>query len=146
MTLEQLKDAIRTISLSHIDISDFDYGEDALVSTTDKRKPYVFLELPYSINLLASKDNGLKSIQFAVLVLIAGTEDDVRNDHAAISRAEQIGDAIMHRIENTITGFRVNDINGISLREFSDDNLSGFRYDVSGWLSRLCNPDNYFSA
>jgi hypothetical protein len=140
MTLEQLKDSIRTISLSHISISDFDYGEDALIGTTDKVKPYIYLELPYQITYSANHQN--KTIQFALLVLLPSINDDnVVTDHESISNAERIGDAIITKIQEDIKEFRLTGINGVSLREFSDDNLNGFRFDVQGLMTRICEVE-----
>ena len=51
MTLEEIKQAIEAISLSHKRIASFDYGEDYLLATgkgTDY--PLVFLEIPYNAN------------------------------------------------------------------------------------------------
>lgn len=50
MNLEQIKDKIETVSLSHKQIVDFDYGETFLLATgKGSDYPLAFLELPYFI-------------------------------------------------------------------------------------------------
>jgi hypothetical protein len=144
MTLEELRHTIKNISLSHKEIRDFDYGEDFLLATgKGKDYPLVFLELPYSINY--ESDNRFKTLSFALNVLMTPTDDDIKDDHENISEAEQICDAIITRFQDEVKqfGFIINNVNGISLREYSDDNVSGFRLEIQGRVFRSYCNKNY---
>lgn len=144
MTLEDLKDKIKSISLAHKKINDFDYGEDYLLATGKGNDyPLAFLEMPYLINY--EPDNRFKTLQFSLLILMPPTNDDIINDHQNISDAEQIADAIITRFKNEAAsiGFIIDTVDGTSLREFSDDNVSGFRLGITGKFFRAYCNNNY---
>lgn len=145
MTLELLKNRIRHISISHKQITDFDYGEDFLLATGKGRDyPLVFLEIPYNLSY-EIPSNRFKSLQFALLVLMKPTNDAVDEDHVLISKSETIGDAIVTRFQKEAAqiGFIIDSVNGISLREFSDDNVQGFRFEITGRFFREYCSNNY---
>lgn len=144
MNLEQLKDTIKSVCQSHKRIVGFDYGEDYLVSVKNNNYPMSFLEIPYSV-VYDSADKRFKSFQFALLILMQPNNDNVIEDHENISDAETIGDAIMSKLKDILKsqGTIVDSVNGFSLREFSDDNVSGMRYDVQVRTFREFCDKNY---
>jgi hypothetical protein len=136
MSLEDLKDKVKCISLSHKYVESFYVGEDALIHLPIKVSyPSVFLEIPYSIPYTA--DRRFKEVNFALLVLDKGKQDDVEGDHKKISDCEQIGDAILAMLQGSLNNdVSFNNINGLSLREFSDNNLSGIRFEITARMKR----------
>jgi hypothetical protein len=71
------------------------------------------------------------------LVLLKGGQDDIVGDHMKISNAELIADAIIAKLQFSFNNDVVlRNINGISLREFSDNNLSGVRFDITATMKR----------
>lgn len=142
MNLEQIKDKIQTISLSHKQIVDFDYGEDFLLATgKGSDYPLAFLEIPYSINYQLD-NNRFKTFSFALLILMNPAVDDLQDDHSSISEAETIADSIITTIQTEFRtmGILLDTVNGISLREFSDDSVSGVRFDITIKVFRsYCN-------
>jgi hypothetical protein len=148
MTLEQIKDSIKRIALEHRQINDFDYGEDFLLATGKGNDyPMAFLEIPYNVTYDLSR-NKYKTVQFALLVLFPPSNDAVKEDHTCISNAEQIGDAIITRMQDEflLLGFLIDSVNGLSLREFSDDSVSGFRFEISGKIMRSFCQNNYLRS
>lgn len=144
MTLEEVKDIFEQTSLRHVDIKSFGFGEDSDIGVANATEfPSTFLEIPYNINY---NDYRSKSIQFSFLVLLKGEQDDVKGDHYLISAAEQIGEAILTKVSTERKNLIFESINGLSVREFSDDSVAGFRYDFTIKLFRnYCNdlPSSY---
>ncbi|GHM98852.1 hypothetical protein WSM22_03420 [Cytophagales bacterium WSM2-2] len=145
MTLQHFKNEIEKICLSNRNIQSFDYGEDYQLATgKGKKYPLAFLELPYNIDYSFDQDN-LKTVQFALLILFTtkGKGDDVKGDHMLISQAESIGDNVTQIIYKTVKGFKIDSVNGLSLREFSDDNATGVRLEIKGQMKRDCNLGDF---
>lgn len=131
MTLEQIKDAINSVSLSHKSIKEFYVGNRFDVGTYPSAKyPVAFLEIPY--NIAYSDDRKFKTYNFAFLVLLRKDVEDIVDSHKAISKAENIGDAILSKLQNDYAQqFRINGINALSLDNFSDDDVAGVRYQLT---------------
>lgn len=144
MTLEELKDKIKLISLAHKSINGFDYGEDFLLARGAATYPMVFVEIPYNLSYQIANGR-FKTFQFALLVLMPSQVDNLTTDHQGISQAETIGDAIITRLINDLKplGVSIDNISGLSLREFSDDNVNGFRFDVTAKTFRSYCNNNY---
>lgn len=136
MTLNDIKNAFNQVSLQHIDIKEFYVGDSFNVAVSPKTKyPIVFLEIPYNI---AYNDNRrLKSYSFALLVLLKVKQDSIEESHNAISAAEDIGDAILSKIQNDYKSqFIISGINALSLDQFSDDYLAGVRFELTVSVNR----------
>ena len=142
MTLEQIKDIFKTTSLAHVDIKEFNYGETFdLPNGGNNEYPFAFLELPY---LQTYDKNKTKSINFALNILIKTDPDNREQDHQAISDADVICDAIISRIQNENKELFFESITALSLREFSDDDVAGQRFEFLIKTGRsYCNPDSY---
>lgn len=136
MTLDQIKNVFNTISLQHVDIKEFYIGDSFSVAVSPKTKyPIVFLEIPYSINY--SDNRRTKNYQFALLVLFKVKQDDIEQSHKAISAAEDIGDAIISKIQNDYKqDFLITGVNGLSVDQFSDDYLAGVRFELTVTVNR----------
>jgi hypothetical protein len=142
MTLQNVSDSLRDISIQHNTIVDFSSGEDFLVAIGDKNYPMGFLELPYSITY--DTDPRFKSISFAYLVLMQSEQDDIEGDLIAISRAEAIGEAVLEKFrQDNKTTFKVVSANAVSLREFSVDKTCGIRFELTIRVQRTYCDNNY---
>ncbi len=148
MTLEQIKNVFNTISLQHIDIKEFYVGDSFSVAVSPKTKyPIVFMEIPYNISY--SDNRRLKTYAFALLVLFKVKQDSIEDSHKAISAAEDIGDAIISKIQNDYKSqFLISGINGLSLDQFSDDYLAGVRFELTVTVNReysipVCYEDKF---
>jgi len=145
MTLQDLKDQIQTICLQHNDVKTFDYGEDFQMATgKGVEYPLTYLEIPYSFNYELAT-NRFKTVQFALWVLNNPSLDDVVGDHQQISNMETIADAIITRMQDDLKplGFRITSVNGISVRNSTDDNVSGVRLDIQGDTFRAFCKSGY---
>lgn len=128
MTLETLKEFIKETCLSHKDVNSFSFGNNYNISESGYDKyPHCFLELPYLINYDFNKR--MDTVQFGLNVLLYSKVDDVVEDHFAISMAKSIGDSIIYKMKDN-TELNFTNVVGLSLREFSDDNVSGMRYEI----------------
>lgn len=146
MTLQEFLDIVRKTSLEHKDVSDdkgFSYGEsfDLMLSGRDNY-PHVFLELPYSITY--EDGDQFKTVDFALNVFLYTNPDSIEDDHIGISKAEQIGDAILAKLQAEYkTSFRLSGITALSLREFTDDDLAGMRFEATARFYRAYCDNNY---
>ena len=130
LDLEGIKKLFEEVSLSHQDICSFQIGSNYNIAENNANDhyPVAFYELPYSIenNLKTKKD----SIQFSFNVFLKSKPDDVISDHQAISMAKLIGDAILFKINDQATSFTIESANAVSVMQYSDDDVSGIRYDL----------------
>lgn len=143
MTLEELKDYVKSIVIAHQEIKDFyigsSYNEAEDINLT---YPLVFYELPYFINYNLSPRSQVDSVQFAFNVFVESNQDKVEADHYAISRAKEIGDQIVTYILTNQSDFVVNGISAVSVREFGDDSIAGMRFEWQVQLPRTsCDND-----
>lgn len=136
MTLNDIKNAFNQVSLQHVDIKEFYVGDSFSVAVSPQTKyPIVFLEIPYNISY--DDNRRLKSYSFALLVLLKVQQDNINASHTAISNAEDIGDAILSKIQNDYKQqFIISGINALSLDQFSDDYLAGVRYELTATVNR----------
>jgi len=131
MTLLELTDFWKDISLKHKDIKDFIVGSNYDAATGSDNYPQVFWELPYSITY-PSLDKPKYQVQVSLSVYLATKVDSIIDDNYAISLAKEIGDAIiMYGKAKAGLLFMVDAVNAISVREYSDDNCAGMRYDIT---------------
>ena len=139
MTLSALKTIIRNVCLDHKDIKSFDFGENYDISVTgDYTYPVAFMELPYLVNY-AIPNNKRKTVNFALNILINTPADDKDADHDAISDAEVIGDEIIATLQKDYKQELFFDtISAASLREFSDDDVAGMRFEFIITTTREC--------
>ncbi len=143
MTIKDLILFFQDISLKHKDVKEFQIGSwyDSAANTSIQY-PLVFLEMPFTIDydLNFQKD----TIQFSLSVFLKTNTDSIKDDYEAISFCKSIGDAIISRVRLEATQFKVLGFNAISVREYSDDNVAGLRYDLRILSTRdICDNDIY---
>lgn len=142
MTLDELQNAFRKVSLQHKAIESFDIGTsfDHAVKT-DTQYPLAFLEVPYSVPF---DDSGrFLSVNFAYYILFKAQSDDL--NHSLMSKALDIGDSVISKISNDFQSeLSISGLNGLSLNEFSDDTCAGFRFEMTVSIPRIYgNEDCY---
>lgn len=149
MTLDDLKDYWKDLSLSHKDVKQFSIGSwyNAAESTDDKY-PLVWWEFPYVVNYNQEFSKRVDSVIVSFSVFLSTKQDDVIDSHRAISFAKSIGDAIITKARMEATEFKITNVNAVSVREYSDDYVAGMRYDITLSLLRdICEADinDYFN-
>ena len=142
MTIQEIKDTFQSVSLAHVEIKQFNYGETFdLPNGGNNEYPFSFLEIPY---LETFTNRRSKTLQFALNILISTAPDDRVEDHQAISDANTIGEAIITRIQTENKELFFNGITALSLREFSDDDCAGMRFEFIITTGReYCDADSY---
>lgn len=144
MTLEELKDYFKNLCLSHKNIKEFYVGNDYNQAEKITHKyPMVFYELPYYIDYNLNPQRQVDEVQVAFNVFVESNWDKIEEDHEAISRAKEIGDAIITYIGVNATDFIVIRASAVSVREFTDDSVAGMRFELTIQLPRtLCDQSN----
>lgn len=149
MTLENLKEFWRNISLLQKDVLTFNVGSNYDSATnTDDKYPLVFWEMPYTINYNAEFSKRLDTVTCSMSVFLYTKQDDIKDCHEALSFAKTIGDAIITKARMTATEFTIQSVNAVSVREYSDDSVAGIRYDIVMLLQRdVCEAEisTYFN-
>ena len=148
MTLEGLKDYFKTISLKHKDVNDFKMGSWYDAATSTAKYPMVWWEVPYFINYNADFPKGIDTVTISFSVFHTTKRDDISDSHQVISICKTIGDAIITKARIEGTGFKIQSVNSVSVREYSDDDVSGMRYDLTLLLQRdICEAEigDYFN-
>jgi hypothetical protein len=142
MTLSELKDILRTTALNHKEVKTFDYGEQFEAAVNGNYEySAIFMELPVLINY---DERGLqKTFQFAIDIYDQPKFDDKDQAYNQFSNAEVIGDAYFNKLKNDNRDtFRISDINAVTFRNQTDDDLAGVRYELIITTSReFCGTD-----
>ena len=142
MTLTELRNYIESVCLAHKEIEQFVIGSDYnQAEDTAINYPSIFYEMPYYLQYNVNPSKQVDNVQFAFNVFVESNTDKIDNDHDAISRAKEIGDAIVSYIMANADDFRVIAISAISVREYTDDSVAGMRYE---WQIAL--PRQYCDA
>ncbi len=151
VTLKNVIDIFESVSLSHVDIKQFHKGTSFGVAISPTTVyPIAFLEIPITMNY--GNDRRLKTYNFAYHILLKGNQDDIVKDIDLVSYAEDIGDSILSKIQNDYkSSVIINNVNGLSLTEFSDDMLSGVRFEMQVSVTReytapKCYKDKFEEA
>lgn len=146
MTLQTMKDMIENICLQHKDINNFSYGREFdIMGDKAHQYPMCFLELPYSL-IYFPEQQQFKAIDFAIMVLFSQKSDSTADAHIGISNADQIGDAIIARMQHDFTGeIAFTNIASISLQHYTAEDLSGVRIEFQARMKREnnSNPNCY---
>lgn len=136
MNIQEIRKEIESISLNN-GVKTVDYGEDFLLATGKGIKyPLSFFELPLTVDY-AITGKPIKEFKFALLILDRPSFDNIKTDFQTISEMEVLGDTIIGELQ-TVSDLGITSVNGLSLREFSDDNVSGMRYEITVNSFRTC--------
>jgi hypothetical protein len=140
MTLQELMEFWRDISLKHKDVKGFVVGNNYDMAVSGNKYPEIFWELPYSINT-PDWDKPKDVVNVSFCIYLSTKLDDIADSHQAISLAKEIGDAIITKVKQEAGNyFTVDAVNCISVREYSDDYVAGMRYDLTITLIKTMQP------
>ena len=144
MDLNDVKNAIKSVSISHICKPSFNYGENWEEGLTGADTyPQIFMEQP----ILGSIERDRKTYSFGLVCFInldTGVDVDVEFD--AISRADEILTEIVSKIsEDYKTSIAINHpYSTISLNEVTTDEVYGVRADLRITINRdRCIDDKF---
>lgn len=143
MTLNELIVAIKELSLAHDQVVAFHIGNtfDVATSKSSERYPAVWFELPI---LSDYEDRRRKTYTLALNTLTLAKEDDITDQMYKTSDMEVVMDELLQAIDDKFQSIGLSDLTGLSLRNFSDDDLVGFRVDVTFTVGRQCDYANSF--
>jgi len=144
MTLEELKDFWKdTICLPNKKVMDFQVGSWYDAGVNHKQPyPLVWWEMPYSIAYNPDFPKRLDTVVCSLSVLIDTKPDSIPDSHYGASQAKEIGDAIITKARLEATEFIIQSVNAVSVREYSDDEVAGIRYDVTIQMQReVCETE-----
>lgn len=145
MTIQEFKDKIQEVCLAHMDVKTFKLGNAYNRAEDNSTYPLCYLEMPYDYTYNKIIDNNADEINIQLDVLLLTNTDDVKDDHAAISIAKEIADNIVNYINYEVDEVVLTLASGLSLREFSDDDVAGWRLDLTfQFNSEVCDYKQYF--
>ena len=149
MTLLELNTYFKDLSLRMNDIKEFQTGSNYDIASNPSNKyPLVFFELPFAVDypdFSKPKD----TVRFSLSVFMSSKTDDIKSDVEAISFCKSIGDILLTKAVSEARHFIINAVNAVSVREFSDDAVAGYRYDITTTIIRdACSTDvnKYFKS
>ena len=145
MTINDLKNNIRELALTHEDVVAFHVGEsfDIATSKSSEKYPAVWLELPINTTYV---DGRKKEHTTSINVLNLAKLDDIDDQIRVTSNMESIADQLMGAINEKYGKIGISGISGLTLRNFSDDDLCGVRVDLTFTVGRECNYYNKFNT
>ena len=145
MNINELIEEIKELALSHKQVVSFQVGNtfDIATSKSSESYPAVWLELP----ILASYDDRRKKMfSIALNFLTLVKQDDINDTISKTSDMEVLADEMLHAIDDNFTNIGIDSISGLTLRNFSDDDLVGVRVDLMFTIGRVCDYKQSFNT
>jgi len=145
MTINELITKISELALSHDQVVAFHVGEtfDVATSKSSERYPAVWLEIPLTTDY---QDARRKTHTTALNFLTLAKSDDISDQMYKTSDMEVIADQMLQAIDDKFQNIGLSDIVGLTLRNFSDDDLVGIRVDISFTIGRECDYKESFDT
>lgn len=142
MTIQNLADRIKYISLNHVDINSFYVGNTWNQSNSKGDVyPCVWLEFPI---LVTYDTKGQKEYSFSLDILMLPNADDENDELSKISECESIADDLLMAFSKYMKNFGVNSSNGLTIKNLNADIACGIRVDIKVSTNRECDWDNDF--
>lgn len=143
MTISELTENLKNLSLAHEDIRSFHIGEtfDVATSKSSDKYPAVWLELPINTNYESRR----KEHSTAIDVVNLAESDDIEDQIRVTSNMEAIADQLLQKIIEVYRQLGINIQSGLTLRNFSDDDLCGVRIDLTFIVGRECDFTDKFN-
>ena len=144
MTLNDLIEDIKELALSHDQVVAFHVGEtfDVATSKSSEKYPAVWFELPI---LTSYDDRRRKTHGVSIDFLTLAKSDDITDQMNKISDMETIADEMLQAIDDKFQNIGIDLLTGLNLRNFTDDDLVGYRIDISFTIGRQCEYKNNFN-
>ena len=145
MTITDLIDDIKELALAHDQVVSFHVGEDFDIATTksSEKYPAVWFELPIYVSY---EDRRRKTYAASLDVLTLAKSDDISDQIYKTSDMETIGDELMQAIDDKFQSIGVSALTGLSMRNFSDDDLVGIRIELTFTVGRTCDYKKSFNT
>lgn len=145
MNLSDLITNIEQLCLSHKQIVAFHVGEtfDVATSKSSEKYPAVWLELPILTSYIDSRK---KTHTLSMDFLTLAKSDDITEQMERTSDMEEIADEVMQAINDKFQNIGIENLSGLTLRNFSDDDLVGVRIDLQFTVGRECNYKDSFKT
>lgn len=136
---------IQDVCLLHKQIVNVQVGNnfDIATSKSSETYPCVWLELPILTNYV---DRRRKTHSFSINFLTTTKHDDITDIVNKTSDMEVVADEVLQAIDDRFTNIGVGDITALTLRGFSDDDLSGVRVELTFTVGRECDYRNSFKT
>ena len=137
MTLLELLTNIQELALSNKQIQAVQTGNkfDIGVGKAEKYS-CVWIELPILIDY---NDNRFKTFTFALNFLSLCKADDLTDALLKTSDMEIVADDMLQAIKYKYTHIGIENITGLTLKSFSDDDLVGVRVELTFMVGKQCN-------
>lgn len=145
MTINEVVTHIKEIALKHKQINSFQAGM-RYNSATGKGETYpqVWLETPVLINYTNQRE---KRYSFSINVLMLAKPDDYIDVVNKQSQTEEILDDILQGLQYIYkNNMGYENIDGLTLENFSDDLAVGSRSDFTIITNRNCDSKNQFDT
>lgn len=138
MNLSDLIKNIQELALTHNQIEAVQTGNifDVATSKSSEVYPALWMELPVLIDY---NDVRKKTYTLALNFLSLCKSDDLLDAIDKTSDMEVVCDEVLQAINNKFQTIGVQDIQAITLRNFSDDDLVGVRVDITFVVGRQCD-------
>jgi hypothetical protein len=143
MTISELLSELETLALQHKQIEAVQTGNvfDVATSKSSETYPAMWIELPLLTNY---PDRRKKTHSFSLNFLTTCKADDIVDAIDKTSDMEVIADEMLQAIGDRFTGIGMSDITGLTLRNFSDDDLVGVRVELTFTVGRECDYKESF--
>jgi len=145
MTIQELVDEIKELCLAHKQVVAFHVGNtfDIATSKSSEKYPAVWFELPIYTSY---DDRRRKMHNIALNFLTLAKEDDITDQMHKTSDMETIGDEVMAAIDDHFQNIGIESITGLSIRNYTDDDLVGYRIDMVMTIGRQCDYRESFDT
>lgn len=145
MKLHELINEISTLVLQHKQIESCQTGNvfDIATSKSSEVYPAVWIELPVFTNYI---DRRKKSHSFSINFLSLCKSDDLDDAIQKTSDMEVIADEVLQALDDRFTTIGISEAIGLTLRNFSDDDLVGIRVELQWTVGRECDYRNSFDV
>jgi hypothetical protein len=142
MTIQEIVDRIKEISLNHKEIKFVNVGNtwDMAASKSSDIYPAVWIEFP----VLAEYTPKDKSYNFSVDVLALPKQDNVWDEMSVISQCEQIADQLTQAFKLYINNISIGRQTGLTVKNYNADIACGIRIDIIVRTNRECDILNNF--
>jgi hypothetical protein len=143
MTIQNIVDRIKEISLNHKEIKSFYVGNtwDMSASKSSDIYPAVWVEFPVIVTYNSTNQ---KTYGFSLDVLALPKQDDVYDEMLKISECERIADQLLQVFKLKIAGIGIGKMVGLTVKNINSDIACGIRVDIEVLTNKECEPLNYF--
>lgn len=143
MTIQELVNRIKEISLNHIEIKSVHVGNtwDMAASKSSDIYPACWIEFPV---LVTYGTGSQKTYGFSIDILALPKQDDVWDEMNVISQCEAIVDQLTQVFKLKIAGIGVGRMTGLTVKNLNADIACGVRIDIEVITNKECEPLNYF--